>query len=83
MQWFYMRRSVEALLTCALIREFAESGSIMGILHIFYDFDVLKQLGTTLALFIVLTGIGEMCHTTLKWARSVFRSGEKNARAVS
>jgi ethanolamine transporter EutH len=70
MQCFYMRRCVELTLTCAVVKAFAGSSSILSILQAFYDFDVLKQLGTTFAIFLVLTGIFEISHATFRWAKS-------------
>jgi hypothetical protein len=75
MQWFYMRRCVEVTLTCAVIKAFAGSSSMVSILQAFYDFDVLKQLRTTFAMFFVLTGIFEICHATLRWGKSFLNRG--------
>ena len=57
MQWFYLRRCVDVTLTCAVIKVFAGSSSIASVFQAFYDFDVLKQSGTTFAIFLVLTGV--------------------------
>jgi hypothetical protein len=70
MQWFYMRRCVEVTLTCAVIKAFAGSSSVVNVLQAFYDFDVLKQLGTTFAVFLVLTGGLEIGHATFRWGKS-------------
>ena len=70
MQWFYMRRCVEVTLTCAVIKAFAGSSSVVSILEAFYELDVLKQLGTTFAVFLVLTGFIEIGHATFRWSKS-------------
>jgi len=75
MQWFCMRRCVEVTLTCAVIKGFAGSSSMVSVLQAFYDFNVLKQLGTTFAVFLVLTGVFEIGHATLRWGKSFLNRG--------
>ena len=44
--------------------------AVVSVLQAFYDFDVLKQLGTTFAVFLVLTGVFEIGHATFRWSKS-------------
>jgi hypothetical protein len=77
-----VRYCVELLLISVLYNAFSKCDSVSSIVYEFQHFDELKQLGTLLAIFVIVSGGCDLIRSLVHRLHGLFKKAEKNGVAV-